>query len=224
MGWALRQHGRDMNSEPRQLTAISWKLLLLSGTLAARAAQDQPAPGLFDSASTRPLFAHARYEIALNNGLLFSPFVATENRPSINYTVTELQFGYMLTDVKGAGWLRGNFEILADGFGSSVFKGGGTYAAGATMWLRYNFVSPRCRLAPYAQAGGGFAFTDIDRRIVGQDFNFNIDFGIGLRYLVASRWALGLEYRFQHISNGNMARSNVGINAHGPVLGVSYFF
>jgi hypothetical protein len=213
-----------MNSEQRQLIAISCKLFLLFSALAARATEDQPALRLFDSFSTRPLFERARYEIALNNGVLFSPFVATRNRPSINYTITELQFGYMLTDVKEAGWLRGNFEILADGFGSGVLKGIGTYAVGATTWLRYNFVPPRCRLAPYAQAGAGFVLTDIDRRVVGQEFNFNLDLAVGLRYFIRPDWSVGLEYRYQHISNADLGRHNIGVNAHGPVLGVSYFF
>jgi Lipid A 3-O-deacylase (PagL) len=222
MGRALRKRAATMNSEQRQLIGISCKLLLLLSALAARAAEDQPASRLFDTSSS--LFERGRCEIALNNGVLFSPFAATRNRPSINYTITELQFGYMLTDVKEAGWWRGNFEILADGFGSRVFHGIGTYVAGVTTWLRYNFVPPRWRLAPYAQAGAGFVFTDIDRRVVGQDFNFNLDLAVGFRYFIRSNWSLGLEYRYQHISNADLGRRNLGINAQGPVLGISYLF
>jgi len=107
---------------------------------------------------------------------------------------------------------------------SCVFNGTGTYVAGATAWLRYNFVPARSRLLPYAQAGAGFVFTDIDRNLLGQDFNFNLGLGVGFRYLISERWSLSLEYRYQHISNANLAHRNVGINAHGPVLGLSFFF
>jgi hypothetical protein len=35
---------------------------------------------------------------------------------------------------------------------------------------------------------------------------------------------LNLECRYQHISNANTGKHNLGINAIGPLLGVSYFF
>jgi opacity protein-like surface antigen len=85
-------------------------------------------------------------------------------------------------------------------------------------------VPPGSRWIPYTQAGLGLTSTDIDRQIVGQPFNFNLDLGAGTRYLLSEHWALNLEYRFQHISNANTGTHNLGINAHGPILGVSYLF
>jgi len=38
-----------------------------------------------------------------------------------------------------------------------------------------------------------------------------------------SNFSLNLEYRFQHVSNAGLAGRNLGINAHGPVMGVSWF-
>jgi opacity protein-like surface antigen len=66
--------------------------------------------------------------------------------------------------------------------------------------------------------------TDIDRGLVGQPFNFSLDLGVGLRYFVTRRWSINLEYRFQHISNADLGQRNIGINAQGPVLGISCFF
>lgn len=74
------------------------------------------------------------------------------------------------------------------------------------------------------QAGAGLTATDIDRHIVGQAFNFNLNFGVGTRYLISLQWALVLEYRYQHISNANSAKHNLGINANGPIWGVCYLF
>lgn len=170
------------------------------------------------------LFEHGRYEASFNNGVLFSPYIATYNRPTINYTMTEIQFGYMLTEFKETGFFRGNFEVVGEGFGSGIFAGAGSYIAGLTLWARYNFVRPGCRLVPYLQAGAGLVSTDIDRGIVGQPFNFNLDLGAGFRWFIRPQWALNLEYRYQHISNANTGKRNLGINAQGPILGVSYLF
>src|SRR6266853_4294075 len=123
--------------------------------------------------SSEGLFEHSRYEATLTSGVLFSPFLATGGRPTINYTITEVQFGYMLSDVKGHGWLRGNFELVGEGFGSAIFEGSGSFIAGITVWMRYNFAPPGWRLVPFAQAGMGLTSTDIDHKYVGQPFNFN---------------------------------------------------
>jgi opacity protein-like surface antigen len=74
------------------------------------------------------------------------------------------------------------------------------------------------------QAGAGFCFTDVDRRLLGQDFNFNLEAGVGIRYFISSNWSVELEYRYQHLSNANMSYRNIGVNAQGPVAGVSYLF
>jgi len=209
-----------MNSGKGCVTAIACAVLFL--TVHESKAADDSSPFEYDQSFTS-LFEHGRSEITLTSGVLFSPFLATRNRPTINYTMTEQQFGWMLTDLIEAGWFRGNFEIAGEGFGSGIFTGRGNYIAGATAWLRYNFVPPQSRLAPYAQGGAGFVATDIDRGIVGQIFNFNLDLGFGFRYFIRPRWSLNLEYRYQHISNAGLGRKNLGINAHGPILGISYF-
>jgi opacity protein-like surface antigen len=130
----------------------------------------------------------------------------------------------MLSGVKGSGVFRGNFELVGEGFGSAIFEGSGSYIAGMTIWMRYNFVSQSWRFIPYFQGGLGLTSTDISREIVGQPFNFNLNLGVGTRYLFSEHWAVSLEYRFQHISNANTGEHNLGINAQGPILGVSYLF
>src|SRR5438445_492618 len=148
-----------------------------------------------EKSSSPPLFESGRYEASLNSGVLFSPFVATHGRPTLNYTISELQLGYMLSDVTRTDWLRGNLELAGAALGSSIFDGPGSYIAGATVWMRYNFVPPRSALIPYIQAGGGFVFTDTARGIVGERFNFNLGLALGARYVLASHWSVNLEYR-----------------------------
>jgi opacity protein-like surface antigen len=74
------------------------------------------------------------------------------------------------------------------------------------------------------QAGLGAEATDMDRRLIGERFNFNLDVSAGTRYFLAPNWALNAECRYQHISNATIARHDIGINAVGPMLGLSYFF
>jgi hypothetical protein len=198
-------------------------VLLCHFNLLGLAATNEPAPPT-EGFSASALFEKGRFEGGLNSGVLFSPFVATYQRPTINYTFTGIQFGYMLSDVKGSGFFRGNFELAGEGFGCAIFDGPGSFIAGITVWGRYNFVPVKSRFVPFVQAGLGLTSTDIDREIVGQPFNFNLDLGVGTRYFVSQKWALTLEYRFQHISNANSAEHNIGINANGPLLGVTYLF
>lgn len=208
-----------------QLWRRGWVVLAWMAALEAGAGEDAGPGVLGDDFSADSPFQRGRYEAVLNNGVMFSPFLATRNRPPIDYTLSEVQLGYMLGRAKGPGWLRGNFEVAGEGFGGGLFEGTGSFVAGFTGWLRYNFVpQPNSRLVPYAQAGGGLTATDLDRRILGQDFNFNLGLGAGLRYLISRHWSLNLEYRYQHISNANLSRRNIGINANGPLLGISYLF
>lgn len=204
-------------------TAATFLLFLTSLPTEAQAGGSRSTASANDATGVGP-FEGLRYEATLTSGLLFSPFLATGGRPTINYTITEVQFGYMLSDVKGDGWSRGNFELVGEGFGSGIFEGDGSFIAGVTVWLRYNFVPPGWRFVPFAQAGLGLTSTDIDHKIVGQPFNFNLELGIGTRYLLSQHWSLNVEYRYQHISNADTGAHNIGINAHGPVLGVSYLF
>jgi len=169
-------------------------------------------------------FHHDRYEMTLMSGAMFSPIGADKHRSTEDYTLSGLQLGWMLTDVNDAGWLRGNWEVSLEAMGGQVFVGKGSYLVGGTVWFRYNFVQPNWRVVPYLQAGGGAEATDMDRKLIGQTFNFNLDVAAGARCLVAPNWALDLECRYQHLSNGTIAKHDIGINAVGPMLGVSYFF
>src|ERR1022692_3008049 len=97
------------------------------------------------------LFTSGRYEAMLTSGVLFSPVGNEQNRPTINYAVTGVQLGRMMGNVRGRGWWRGNLELAAEGFGSAVYEGSGSYIAGMTVWVRYNFVPEGWRLIPYIQ-------------------------------------------------------------------------
>lgn len=158
------------------------------------------------------------------SGVMFSPIGADKGRSTEDYTLSGLQFGWMLTEARGGGWLRGNWEVSLEAMGGAVYKGKGNYIVGGTLWARYNFIQENWRVVPYFQAGAGAEATDMDGHLIGQKFNFNLDVAAGMRCFVAPHWALDLECRYQHISNAKIAEHDIGINAVGPMLGVSYFF
>ena len=141
----------------------------------------------------------------------------------MNYELTEIQLGYLLTDVHGSSFWRGNVELLGSGFGGPIINGQGSYVAGGTVWLRYNFVPHAGHFVPFVEGGAGLTSID-NRELVGQDFNFNLNLGAGVRCFFRSDWSANLEYRYQHISDANLTPHNVGVNASGPFLSISHFF
>ncbi|MDB6019975.1 MAG: ompW [Pedosphaera sp.] len=200
--------------------------ILFFALIASHSARAQMALGGSETNAPNLLednFRSGRFEATLAAGPLFSP-VGSQNRPVLNYAIGAFQLGYMLTEPGHGGFFRGNFEFVPEAFGAGITKGKGNYIAGTTLWGRYNFIQRGWHVTPYAQLGAGFEFTDLDRSMLGQSFNFNLDAAGGLRYFIARRCSLNLEYRFQHFSNAGLSRKNVGVNAQGPVLGVSWFF
>lgn len=169
-------------------------------------------------------FQRGNYELSLASGVMFSPIGADGGRPTVDYTLSGLQLGWMLSDVKGPGWFRGNWEVAAEAMGGEVFNGKGSYIVGGTLWLRYNFVQPNWRVIPYVDAGAGAEGTDMDPRLIGEKFNFNLNVAAGMRCFIARNWTLNFECLYQHISNAKISKHDIGINAVGPMIGVSCFF
>lgn len=176
-----------------------------------------------DNMSLDELFHGSQHELSFGAGPMFSPFIASTVRPTVDYALAEAQYGFMVSDVAGPGIFRGNVELLPAVFGAGIWENTGHYIAGGTLWFRYNFVPQNSRIIPYFQVGGGWTFMDIDHRYDGENFNFNVDGGAGVRYFIKPKVSLNLEYRFQHISNADLWKHNIGLNAQGPILGVSWF-
>jgi len=168
-------------------------------------------------------FHAGRFEGVIGQAVLFSPMIGA-HRPPVNYTVTEIELGYMVTGVHGNGFSRGNLELVGTLFAGGIFDGRGNYVTGTTLWLRYNFLQPDDRFVPYVEGGWGLTETDVDRRIQGQNFNFNLNLAAGTRYFVAKDWSVNLACHYQHISDAHLARPNAGIDAIGPMLSVSHYF
>jgi lipid A 3-O-deacylase len=192
---------------------------LLLGTQAK--AQVAPNPGGF---SVDEYYQPGWHEATASVGALFSNVVRADNRPNIDYAFGGASAGYMVTHIHGSSIFRGNLELAPELFAADVFDGPGNYVAGATLWIRYNFVQPGWRLVPYIQGGGGGTALDIPDKFDGKMYNWNLDAAIGLHYFILPNLTLNAEYRLQHISNADMWSHNVGVNTSGPAVGVSLFF
>lgn len=150
-------------------------------------------------------------------------------RPQLDDIDGSLRLGWMLSTPAGDGCFRGNTEFLIEAYGAGIIEGPGSYLAGATLGLRYNFVQPGATIVPYfqLQAGGVYsdaAGTDQTQRILGSDFSFHLGGAVGVRFFTSERSSISLEANFRHLSNASTSARNYGANSLGGFLGFSWFF
>jgi len=96
-------------------------------------------------------------------------------------------------------------------------------AGGSPLGLQVNFLHYR-HVQPFITSGGGFLY--FNRQMFGtkQQFNFTAQFAGGVQLFNFSRRAsLYLGYRYHHISNANLDRTNPGMGSHMLFVGVSFF-
>ena len=118
-----------------------WGMLFLLSFQLCRAVGGDGANESADASLFEDHFQRGRYEAAITGGALFSFSGPAVRRSAIDYSFSSLELGYMLGDVKGDGWWRGNFELAGEAFRQRHFpRRSGSYIAGGTLWLRYNFV------------------------------------------------------------------------------------
>jgi hypothetical protein len=204
----------------RTVKNYSLKLLVIVAATAPLFAQA-------DSSSTYSVddnFRFGWHEFTFGGASFYANVIRGSNRPNLDYAMGYAEAGFMVTEPKGDSFFRGSFELVPEIFGATIHQGPGSYIAGATLWFRYNFVPQDWKFVPYLELGGGGTTLDIPHNYDGKDFNFNLDAALGFHYFIAPRCALNAEYRFQHISNADLWDRNIGVNATGPAVGVSFFF
>ncbi len=125
-------------------------------------------------------------------------------------------------------WRRGNYEAIFEFTNSWIYKGFGSYMAGITALIRYNFLQHGWKVIPYFQAGAGVvyntAYKDRSQNTIGQAIEFTPQGSAGIRYLMEKNWSFDAEIIFHHLSNAGMDERNRGINALGGFIGFTHFF
>lgn len=173
-------------------------------------------------------FEKGNKEFQLGIGYNFSLNGGSDKRPDTQDLDLHLRLGWMLTSPAGDGFCRGNWELLAEAFGAAITEGPGDVIFGGTVLLRYNFVQPDAKWVPYFQIGAGGVYSDISddpvQRQIGQDFSFNLQAALGVRYMLSNHSALFVEGGYRHLSNADSADRNLGLNSLGVQVGASWFW
>ena len=134
------------------------------------------------------------------------------------------RLGFVVTDPLGAGWWRGNVEVLLEPLFARFTQPFAAEAAGGSFVLKYNFLSFG-RWMPFWDAGAGMIWTNLAPRIPEQStqFEFVLETGPGVHYFMTDTVTFTMGVRLHHISNGGLGDRNTGINAVLPYVGISVF-
>ncbi len=134
------------------------------------------------------------------------------------------RLGFVVTDPLGAGWWRGNVEVLVEPLLARFTQPFAAEAAGGSFVLKYNFLSFG-RWMPFWDAGAGMIWTNLAPRIPEQStqFEFVLETGPGVHYFMTDTVTFTMGVRLHHISNGGLGDRNTGINAVLPYVGISMF-
>jgi lipid A 3-O-deacylase len=204
--------------------------ILLSATAPLFAGSDDGKTQVPATVLQDPL-SKGETEFDILGGYFHSPITTGgTHRPEFDYAGGDLRYGYIFTPAlcNECPLLRGDWEVLLDGFAQGVTDGPGNYLTGGSLLFRYNFFHPGSRFIPYFQLGGGGLHSDAaedpTQRLIGGAFEFVLQADIGARYLLNDRWSILAEGGFQHISNADTASRNVGVNALGGRLGLGFAY
>jgi Lipid A 3-O-deacylase (PagL) len=177
--------------------------------------------------------------LGYNTPTLFGPLVGDKFARSpalVDYALVPLNFSlrWQLYDISGRSFLRGNTDLTFTGSYIAITQGPESRYAAFITGIRYNFVQPNWRIAPYIEARAGCGFTDARQPeelaarqpLVGQgqDFAFTFLMGSGVRYNFNPRYSISLGVAYMHISNFDLSEpkfSNHGVNVVGPSAGIN---
>lgn len=220
-GMHLAFHRAQMN---KAFVSCAFALLACAS---ARAGVEQPVATVsqndFDSN-----FSKGSKEFQNVTGAFFFFDRGGNDRPSIDLAVDSLRLGIMLGNPRGPSLLAGNFEVLGEAYAGPIFEGPGNVTAGATLFIRYNFIQPHARVIPYLQIGAGGVYTDISEKKSGGLVSLPVEFNLqgvgGTRIMLNDRWSLVIEAGYRHISNATIKLPNYGVDSVGGNLGFGFFF
>jgi opacity protein-like surface antigen len=175
-------------------------------------------------------FVRGANESALEFGAFWSLGTKGDaERPDMGFAMGAVSYGWMLSDIRGDGICRGNWEFLLSAFGGGIFRGPGDKLAGGGFAFRYNFVRPQAAMVPFFQVGAGGVYSDAAeddemQHLLGSDWSFDLQGAAGLRFMTSERFSITLKVEYRHFSNANLAERNHGLNSLGGVLGMNFFY
>jgi lipid A 3-O-deacylase len=135
-----------------------------------------------------------------------------------------LRYGLILTKPRGPGFLRGRLEYAVEAVPVFVVvqKTNTSYGAGVNPFAFKWALDTRRSVIPYFEIGGGTLFSSTKVPEGTSKINFTTSAALGLHFL-RSKYNIGTEVRFMHISNAGLATPNPGINTIQLRLGFGLF-
>jgi Lipid A 3-O-deacylase (PagL) len=134
------------------------------------------------------------------------------------------RYGWVITEPRGPGFLRGRFEYAVDAVPVFVVFQPTNTAYGAAVnpvGLIWDF-DTRGRVVPYIDLDGGVLFTNTQVPPGTSRLNFTTAGAVGLHFLAGKvHWTA--DVRFVHISNAGLQALNPGINTVQLRLGLGWF-
>lgn len=163
----------------------------------------------------------ASHELVLLSGYGISHRGFGDTRTQVQTWDTIARLGWFLSDDMGKGsWYQGRHELLVELPYHMAVDHDARPMVGGYLLGSWKFTSLE-RFAPYVFAGGGVLFVDLGLPSMGTRFDFSYQAGTGLQYFIHKDLALGLEYRYHHISNAGTATPNEPINSSKLLMSIS---
>lgn len=195
-------------------------LMTLPSQASESLAQDSPVPH-----QTVTGLSKGTWEMSMMSGYTYTYRRTDAHVTKLMGVPVILGGGLVVTNPIGTAWYQGQVTLGGEMLFTQYVEPLSTYIVALTPTVKYTFLVFD-RLRPYVEAGAGVVWTDLGDRIPekGSQFNFNIQVGVGLSYVVMPTTAFNVSYRFQHISNAGTAHPNHGIDAGLVLIGLSKFF
>ncbi len=200
----------------RVVGAAGGAALALAAWLAVATAQELAPPPAPDA--EWPL-ARGRVELG---GLVGGGFNIDWQPEPVNQFALFLRAGYVFLEQEAL--VPGSLEIVAEPAYHAVFEGKTAQVGSVAVLLKYN-VRTGSRFIPFVEGGGGVSFAShrVPQQPGGTYFNFVLDVGVGLHYMLGDRTGLTAEWRFHHFSNGGIEPPNPSLNSSLFLIGFSIF-
>ena len=192
------------------IVVISWCSTVYTGTKA--------------SCSDLPTHVTASHEWAVLTGYGITHRGFGDTRTQVQTVDLIGRFGCFLSDEVGTGsWFQGRHELFVELPLHLVVDPKTAEMTGAYFLGSWKFTSLGPWL-PYAFAGGGIVYTNLDLPTMGTKLNFSYQGGTGLQYLIRKDLALMAEYRYQHISNAGTGSPNEPLNSSHFLVGFTKYY
>lgn len=169
-------------------------------------------------------FRAGTWDLTLSGAYSFSFDSAGRDLATVDGFHVIPHVGYFLTHEHGPGFLRGNFEVLAEPTLIHYDDGDESATLGGLAALGRWVFATSAVVRPYIEAGVGVLGGEANFRQTNCDVNFILEGGVGALVFVSPRAAFSAGYRIHHVSNGDACSNNLGLNSHVFILGISYFF